>query len=678
MNSVVSSPIKYAGSIVEYLDQGRLKAALVTREQERHLAVIDSGGHERLVPRDLVLMRHPDRRAERGTVADALADLERERAALAAELDLQLLWEVAQEQGRSSSAEELAELFFGRRSNAAASVMLEALLNDRTYFVRRHMDFVPRTPDQVERLRVQNDKIRSRSDDYRKIQKHLREVLSGGAKPPADEAGALVEELSRYLKNPFTRSRDITQMLAHAAPDVDPAEAAFEILERLGARPRVPRFAFIAGLKDEFSEAVMKEASEAVPGPRAISDGGFAVTVDDDDTVEVDDALSCEALADGGVRFALSCEALADGGVRVRVHIALVADFVAKGGAMDREAASRATTVYLPETTIRMLPDPISCRAASLIAGEDRPVMTTDVRLSADGELVESSIYPSRIPVMRRLDYDQVDRILESDSRADETAETVRRLHDAATQIRQRRRTAGAVLVQRREAKVRVRGDEVEITVLDNASPGRTLVAEFMVLSNFVAARYAAANRIPIIYRVQPQLGGGDIASLRPRLSLHPEYHAGIGLGFYAQLSSPIRRYADLVLQRQMLGALANRDNQTPPIYTVDELLTVLAGAENAEASGRALERRAKRYWTLRYLERHAVDGPILAYVAREGQSAELADFAVRGTLHGAPTLPNQMPIRVQVSRVDPLRGWLAFDFVGPADEASTGAIRTV
>ncbi len=662
MNFDVSSPIKYAGTIVEYLDQGRLKAALVTREQERHLAVIDSAGHERLVPRDLVLMRHPDRRADREDAADALADLERERAELAAELDLQLLWEVAQEQGRSFSAAELAELFFGRRSNAAASVMLEALLGDRTYFVRRHMDFVPRSPDQVERLRMQNDRIRARSDDYRKIQKHLRDVLRGAEMPPAEEAAALIEELSRYLKNPFTRSRDMTQMLAQAAPDVDPAEAAFEILERLGARPRVPRFAFIAGLKDEFSAAVMKEAAETVPGPRATSDGGYAVTVDDDDTVEVDDALSCEALASGGMR--------------VRVHIALVADFVVKGGAMDQEAAARATTVYLPETTIRMLPDPISCRAASLISGEDRPVLTTDVRLSADGELVEASIYPARIPIKRRLDYDQVDRILESGSCSDEAAAAISRLHAAATQLRQRRRTAGAVLVQRREAKVRVRGDDVEITVLDNASPGRTLVAEFMVLSNFVAARYAAANRIPIIYRVQPQLGG-DLASQRPRLSLHPEYHAGIGLDFYAQLSSPIRRYADLVLQRQLLGALTNRDNQAA-IYTVDELLTVLAGAENAEASGRELERRAKRYWTLRYLERHALDGPILAYVTREGQSAELADFALRGTLHGAPTLPNQMPIMVQVSRVDPLRGWLAFDFAGPADEASTGAIRSI
>src|SRR5208282_4650859 len=104
----------------------------------------------------------------REDAADALAGLDRARADLAAELDLQLLWEVAQEQGRSFSAAELAELFFGRRSNAAASVMLEALLNDRIYFVRRHMDFVPRTPDQVERLRMQNDRIRARSDDYRK------------------------------------------------------------------------------------------------------------------------------------------------------------------------------------------------------------------------------------------------------------------------------------------------------------------------------------------------------------------------------------------------------------------------------------------------------------------------------------------------------------------------------
>ncbi len=665
MNSDVSSPTKYTGTIVEYLDQGRLKAALVTREQEHHLAVMDSTGHERMVPRDLVLMRHPDRHADRETVAAALAELDRERTALSAELDLELLWEVAQEQNRSFSAAELAELFFGRRSNAAASVMLEALLGDRIYFVRRHMDFVARTPEQVERLRMQNDRIRARSDDYRKIQKQMRDVVNGADAPSADDAAALVDQLSSYLKNPFTRSRELTQMLTQAAPEVDPPEAAYEILERLGARPRVPRFAFIAGLKDEFSEAVMREAlmndtADATPGPHALSDGGFAITIDDDDTLEVDDALSCEALSDGGTR--------------VRVHIALVADFVKKGGAMDLEAAARATTVYLPEATIRMLPDPISCGAASLVAGAERPVLTTDVRLSADGELIEATIYPSRIPIMQRLDYEQVDRMLDSGASIDEAAATVARLDSAARMLRERRRTAGAVLIQRREAKVRVHDDDIEVTVLDNSSPGRTLVAEFMVLSNFVAARYAATNRIPIIYRVQPQVAG-DFASQRPRLSLYPEYHAGIGVDFYAQLSSPIRRYADLVLQRQLLGALSDH---AAPVYSVDELLEVLAGAENAEASGRELERRAKRYWILRYLERHAMDSPILAYAVRDGQSAELADFAVRGTLHGAPNLPTQMPIMVQVSRVDPLRGWLGFDFVRVADEPSAGTIRSV
>jgi exoribonuclease-2 len=654
MNSAVSFANKYLGMIVEYLDQGRLKPGLVVREQERHLALIDSAGREKMVPRDLVLVRHPDRRSDRDGVAAAIEALKTERAALAGELDLELLWNVAQEQSRSFTAGELADLFFGRHSDAAASVMLEALLNDRIYFVRRHMDFVPRTPEQVDRLRMQNDRIRARSEDYRKTQKQFRDIISGAEIPPESEAAPIIEELSRYLKNPFTRSREVMQMLEHAAPEVDPAEAAFEILERLGASPPVPRFAFVAGLKANFSEAANKEAATVIPGPRALSDGGFAVTIDDDDTLEVDDALSVESLSDGTTR--------------VRVHIALVADFVKKGGAMDQEAAARATTVYLPEATIRMLPDAISCRSASLIEGEERPVLTTDVKLSPDGELMEASIYPARIPIMRRLDYDQVDSMLAAgrDGVGEEAARTLAQLHLAANRLRERRRTAGAVLVQRREAKVRVRDGEVDIQVLDSGSPGRILVAEFMVLSNFVAARYAAMNRIPIIYRVQPQ-GAGDFGAQRPHLSLHPEYHAGIGLDFYAQLSSPIRRYADLVMQRQLISALAEHPSQP---YNVDELLTVLAGAENADATGRELERRAKRYWILRYLERHAQDGPLVAFATREGQSAELADFAVRGTLHSAPSLPNDAPIIVQVSRVDPLRGWLAFDYVGPVETA--------
>ncbi|MGH7781626.1 MAG: ribonuclease catalytic domain-containing protein, partial [Candidatus Binataceae bacterium] len=386
------------------------------------------------------------------------------------------------------------------------------------------------------------------------------------------------------------------------------------------------------------------------------AESGYTITIDDEDTVEVDDALACEALPGGTLR--------------VRVHIALVADFVAKGGAMDNEAAARATTVYLPETTVRMLPDAVSCAAASLIAGSERPVLTTDVTISGAGEVLSASIYPSRIAVSRRLDYPEADRILAAQAGGDPAAATLKMLSDAAELLREQRRTAGAMLMHRREAKVRVREDGIEITLLDSNSPSRKLVAEFMVLSNFVAARFAALNRIPIIYRVQPDMRG-DAAMQRPRLSMYPEFHAGIGLDYYAQLSSPIRRYADLVLQRQLLAALSKPATQA---YSVDELLTVLAGAENAEASGRELERRAKRYWTLRYLERYGADSPLRAVATRDGGGAELTDYVVRGTLRGAPELADDTPIMVRISRVDPLRGWLAFDFLRTADSVTKDA----
>jgi exoribonuclease-2 len=647
---------KWSGSIVEYLDRGRFEAGFVVREQERHIAIIDGAGQERLISRDLVMLQHPQLRPARDAVPAAIAALQSERAGLAGELDLNLLWEVAQEQRRSFSAAELAELFFGKRSVVGASVMLEALINDRLFFIRRHMEFVPRPADQVERLRIQQERIRSRSDEARRAQAMIREILSGATPPPSAETSALAEELARYLRNPFTRSRELTQILIAAAPDVDPAEASFEVLERLGAKPDAPRFAFIAGLRSQFDEAAMHEAAATVTVVRPLVDTVVALTIDDEDTVEIDDALSCHPLADGGLR--------------VWVHIALVADFVAKGSALDEEAAARATTVYLPETTIPMLPAIISADRASLVQGEDRPVLTTDLKLSASGEVQSVSIYPGRLRVAKRLDYDQADRALDAVKANSEEIDTLRLLEQMARRLRERRRMAGAMLVHRREPKVTVRDDDIQIRVLDTESRSRMLVAEFMVLSNFVAARYAAQNRIPIIYRVQPDMRG---EAQRPRLSLYPEYHAGVGLDYYAQFSSPIRRYADLVLQRQLVASLSS---PAAVPYGVDELLTVLAGAENAEANGRDLERRAKRYWILRYLERRATDLPLTAIALREGASAELSDFAVRGTLRGAPSLPDQTVIEVQISRVDPLRGWLVFDYLRTPDRDMQAVVR--
>ena len=649
----MNSSTKYSGALVEYLDRGGLHPGFVVREQGDKLVVRDHAGHERTIARELVMMRHGTPHAEGdGDPAARLAALEEEKAALRAELDLALLWEVVQEQGRAFSAEDLAELFFGRRSSAGGAVMLEALIADRIYFVRRNREFMVRSPEQVERLRVQESRVRMRSEEGRRTRELLSAIIANdprtnGTAYSSEEIAPLAAELHRYLKNPSTRSQELTVMLAQAAPDVDPVEVAFEILERLGAAPAAPRFAAIGALATEFSEAAQVEAATVAPMERAALDGPVTFTIDDEETLEVDDALSCEVTADGRLR--------------VGIHIALVADFVARGGAMDREAAARATTVYLPETTVRMLPDEICCRRASLTAGERRPVLSTSVLLGPHGELLNSSIGPRNLRIGRRLSYAQADRILGGAEDAEaEVAAALRRLYEAALELRERRKRAGAILVARREPKVRVHGNEIEIEVIDNNnSPSRLLVAEFMVLNNFVAASYAAERRIPIIYRVQP--AAGDAGAVRARLSVYPEYHAGAGLQCYAQLSSPIRRYADLVLQRQLVSALA--DSSAPP-YDADGILAVLANTENAEAEAKDLERRARRYWTLRYLQRHALAHELAATVTRDGVSAELDDYAVRGALRGAPNVSTQTQIRVRIARIDPLRGWLSFDYL--------------
>jgi len=322
----VNSAIKYTGSLIEYLDHGGLHPGFVVREQGDKLVIRDHAGHERTIARELVMMRHPAARAEGGDGEPAarIAALEEEKARLRAELDLTLLWEVVQEQGRVFSADDLAELFFGRRSSSGAAVMLEALIADRIYFVRRNREFMVRSPEQVERLRVQESRVRMRSEEGRRTRDLLSAIIANdtranGASYSSEEAGPLIAELQRYLKNPSTRSQELTVMLGQAAPDVDPAEVAFEVLDRLGAAPAAPRFAAIGALATQFSEAAEVEAATVTPMERAAIDGPVAFTIDDEETLEVDDALSCEVTAEGQLRVGIRLREFG-GALRVDQH----------------------------------------------------------------------------------------------------------------------------------------------------------------------------------------------------------------------------------------------------------------------------------------------------------------------------------------------------------------------
>jgi hypothetical protein len=104
-------------------------------------------------------------------------------------------------------------------------------------------------------------------------------------------------------------------------------------------------------------------------------------------------------------------------------------------------------------------------------------------------------------------------------------------------------------------------------------------------------------------------------------------------------------------------------------MYQPDQLLALLANAENTESEGRELERRAKRYWLLLYLQQELGDRPFEAIALRGGNTAELEAYAIRGSLRGAPNLPTNARILVRIGRVEPMRGWLALDYLSTLNE---------
>ena len=117
----MNSAVKYSGSLVEYLDRGGLHPGFVVREQGDKLVIRDRGGNERIIARELLMLRHSGPHAEGdGDPVARMAALEEEKAALRAELDLTLLWEGGAGTGPRVQRRGFAELFFGRRCRAQA------------------------------------------------------------------------------------------------------------------------------------------------------------------------------------------------------------------------------------------------------------------------------------------------------------------------------------------------------------------------------------------------------------------------------------------------------------------------------------------------------------------------------------------------------------------------------
>jgi len=311
-----------------------------------------------------------------------------------------------------------------------------------------------------------------------------------------------------------------------------------------------------------------------------------AYAIDDEGNRDPDDAVGIEALS-GGL-------------TRLWVHVADVAALVPPGSPLDAEARARGATLYLPDRTIGMLPDTLVERTG-LGLSEVTPALSVSLDLDAEGNAEAVDVQLTRVRVTR-LTYGEAQARLDG---GEEPFVTLNRLAQASRELRE---TEGALSIDLPE--VRVKADEHGAAVTPLPKPGmRLVVQECMTLAGWAAAIYGDDHALPLPFATQDaptrDVRGETLAAhwarrktlARTRFQPSPGPHSGMGLDLYAQVTSPMRRYLDLVVHQQLRAHLSGHD----PLSGKDVAARVAEAGMNADATRQA-ERLSRKHHTLRFV----------------------------------------------------------------------------
>ncbi len=672
------------GELVWVARDGEPVPVVITAVRGKALEVVDPGGRELLLA---------ERRIEHRSDLAVLAAVSTEQAAaraaahleavneVAAEIAVEVLWELllSEEGGRDGSTlAALAELAVGETGSVACDAMWLALLRTPRLFKQKGSWWFPQS-ERVVREQAHADERAAREQ---RLIGEMAAAIERAAAPPADAAPTGAEEAAQSLREGLqlleelclfgdeaprhARALKVLQALGEKLTG-DPRLTAFRILVRCGEmhededlnlRRHKIRGDFPPWVDDEVERIRANDALGTESG-RIDLCHLTAVAIDSPWTSEVDDALAVEPRGQETV---------------VHIMISDPASLISRGGPLDDEARRRGATLYHPIGRYLMLPGAISEQLASLSMGDRRPALDFAVTMDSQGQAVGFEIHEAVAKVTRRMSYQDVDALLEANgeaSRADEpVAAALKRLLELASLRRARREEAGAFLYDRIEVSVRVTpAGEILLDRARLGTPSHLIVSEMMILACAEAGTYCEKHRIPAVFRTQappddptewsPSMAGDTAAvdaALRKlkkaELSLVPRPHHSLGVTSYTQVTSPLRRYQDLVMHRQLRAHLRG----LPPPYEDGELMALFAEVEEIAAAHNQIERDAKRYWVLKHLAREEIR-EVEVIVRREVGRRYLVDLIDYGiTAHlspNGPVTPGER-VRVNVTSVSP------------------------
>jgi exoribonuclease-2 len=440
-----------------------------------------------------------------------------------------------------------------------------------------------------------------------------------------DEIARLREELL------YAPERGKPETLALERACRETGLSAARLFERCGLLADVHRYHLGRFLHEFFPRGTAYPPHAPPEPPADLPLAQVAVfSLDDAGTTEIDDAFSVTRTRDGELR--------------VGIHIAAPALGFAPGSALDAIARERLSSAYLPGAKFTMLPED-AVAALSLDAGAERAAVSLYLVLAPeDLALRGRHTRLERVRVaanLRHARHDALNAAFAAGARADlEFEEELRLLWRLAGAL-EARRGKPSVGANVTDYVFRVEDGRVAITPRRRGAPLDKLVSELMILANTTWGELLAERDIAGIYRVQ--------SSGKVRLSVHAEVHDGLGVPCYAWMSSPLRRYVDLVNQWQLAAALGGR--RPPFARTSEVLLSALRAFELAQARLDEHQRALETYWCLRWLLQERV-AQAEATVLRESV-VRLAGLPLTVRVPSLPSLAPGTRVRVAVEGVD-------------------------
>ncbi len=469
----------------------------------------------------------------------------------------------------------------------------------------------------------------------------------------------------------------VVEVMDWGEEEPNPVGRVSEVLGRPG-EPGVDVLSILHGhgLPLEFPPSVVEDAErtadwgiqpEDLEGREDFRDV-LTFTIDPPDAEDHDDALSVRELGEGEFE--------------VGVHIADVGFYVRPGSDLDREALERGTSVYLVDRVVPMLPEALSAGLCSLVPDEDRLSMSVVFRMDGGGGLRDSRVVRSVVRSDHRLSYDEAHELSEGERDGpDELVRALRRLRKISEGVRGRREARGSIDFDLPESRV-VLNQAGEPTDIQRVlrRPTHRLIEDLMILANETVAHLALEEEVPIPFRVHEEPDDEKMQQLRelaasfghplPTRNVTPKDlaemvramedtpqeqlvntatlrsmqkavyspenvgHFGLASDAYAHFTSPIRRYPDLVVHRQMARWLD--DPEKARSVDEGEIEQIAAHCSDRERVAQEAERDSVDLKKIEFMEQHVgeeFDGTI-AGVTAFGFFVLLDEYHVEGLVH--------------------------------------------